>query len=111
MTVTNLGERGVETVFPVIIPPQVAMVGFGTITEQAVAVRGMLDVRPAVDVSLAADHRVTDGHRGSTFLNTINQLLQDPGGPMNIDQAKSLIFEVLADIAPEVDPAGGRPHR
>lgn len=78
MTVTNLGERGVKTVFPVIIPPQVAMVGFGTITEQAIAVQGMLAVRPAVEVSLAADHRVTDGHRGSTFLNTMDQLLQSP---------------------------------
>jgi pyruvate dehydrogenase E2 component (dihydrolipoamide acetyltransferase) len=78
MTVTNLGERGVESVNPVIIPPQVAMVGFGRITEQPVAVDGMLDVRPTVHTTLAADHRVTDGHRGSAFLNIMDELLQRP---------------------------------
>jgi pyruvate dehydrogenase E2 component (dihydrolipoamide acetyltransferase) len=78
MTVTNLGDRGVETVFPVIIPPQVAMVGFGKITRQPVAVGEMLAVHPTVEATLAGDHRVTDGHRGSVLLSTIDRLLQEP---------------------------------
>jgi pyruvate dehydrogenase E2 component (dihydrolipoamide acetyltransferase) len=78
MTVTNLGDRGVETVFPVIIPPQVAMIGFGKITNQPVAVDEMLAVHPTVGATLAGDHRVTDGHRGGVLLATIDRLLQEP---------------------------------
>ena len=66
ITVTNLGEGGVETVFGVIYPPQVALVGFGGIKQQSVV------------ASLAADHRVSDGHRGSLFLAEIARLLQEP---------------------------------
>jgi pyruvate dehydrogenase E2 component (dihydrolipoamide acetyltransferase) len=66
ITVTNLGEGGVETVFGVIYPPQVALVGFGGLKQQSVV------------ASLAADHRVSDGHRGSLFLAEIAKLLQEP---------------------------------
>lgn len=78
ITVTNLGDRGVETTFPVIVPPQVAIVGFGKIVDQPVAVDGMLAVHPVVHVTLAGDHRATDGHRGGTFLAAIDDLLQEP---------------------------------
>jgi pyruvate dehydrogenase E2 component (dihydrolipoamide acetyltransferase) len=77
-TVTNLGEQGVESVFGVIYPPQVALIGFGKIVERAWAVAGMLGVRPTITVSLAADHRVSDGHRGGRFLIAIDRLLQEP---------------------------------
>ena len=63
ITVTNLGDLGVESVFGVIYPPQVALVGFGRITEQPWADNGMLGVRPVLIASLAGDHRATDGHR------------------------------------------------
>ena len=78
ITMTNLGDRGVETAFPVIIPPQVAMVGFGKVIESPVAMDGAVVVHPVVMASLAADHRVTDGHRGGLFLASIDRLLQEP---------------------------------
>jgi len=78
VTVTNLGEQGVESVFGVIYPPQVALVGFGKITERPVAANGMLGIRPIIDATLAADHRVSDGHRGGRFLLAIDRLLQEP---------------------------------
>jgi pyruvate dehydrogenase E2 component (dihydrolipoamide acetyltransferase) len=78
ITVTNLGEQGVESVLPVIYPPQVAMVGFGKIVDRPWAVDGMLAVRPLVVVSLAADHRANDGHDGARFLATVDRMLQDP---------------------------------
>lgn len=78
MTVTNLGDQGVSTVFGVIYPPQVALVGFGTIVPRPWAVNGMLGVRPIVSASLAADHRVSDGHRGARFLAALGRLLQEP---------------------------------
>jgi pyruvate dehydrogenase E2 component (dihydrolipoamide acetyltransferase) len=78
ITVTNLGDLGVEVVYGVIYPPQVALVGFGKILEQPWAENGMLGVRPVVTATLAADHRATDGHRGAQFLETLNRSLQEP---------------------------------
>lgn len=78
LTVTNLGELGVDFVYGVIYPPQVALVGFGRVVEKPWAENGMLAVRPVITATLAADHRVSDGHRGGTFLATINRLLQEP---------------------------------
>jgi pyruvate dehydrogenase E2 component (dihydrolipoamide acetyltransferase) len=66
-------------VFGVIYPPQVALVGFGKIVERPWAAGGMLGVRPTISASLAADHRVSDGHRGGRFLIAVNRLLQEPG--------------------------------
>ena len=78
ITVTSLGEQGVETVFGIIYPPQVALVGFGKITERPWAANGMLGARQVVMATLAADHRASDGHRGGLFLATIERLLQEP---------------------------------
>ena len=78
ITVTNLGDLGVESVFGVIYPPQVAMVGFGRVMEQPWARNGLLGVRPAVIASLSADHRVSDGLRGGRYLTRIDELLQKP---------------------------------
>jgi pyruvate dehydrogenase E2 component (dihydrolipoyllysine-residue acetyltransferase) len=62
----------------VIYPPQVALVGFGQVTERAVAKDGMLGVRPCITATLSADHRASDGHRGGRFLAEIDRLLQKP---------------------------------
>ena len=78
VTVTNLGDQGVRTVFGVIYPPQVALVGIGKVTERPWADGGMLGVRPVVTVTLAADHRASDGHRGALFLAAVDRLLQTP---------------------------------
>lgn len=78
ITITNLGEGAVETVFGVIYPPQVALIGFGGITEQPWAENGMLGVRQVLTVSLSADHRATDGSTGSQFLTSLKKYLQQP---------------------------------
>jgi pyruvate dehydrogenase E2 component (dihydrolipoamide acetyltransferase) len=78
ITVTILGEQGVQTVFGVIYPPQVALVGFGKITERPIADKGMIGARLAIDATLSGDHRVSDGHRGGRFLAAIDRLLQEP---------------------------------
>ncbi len=78
ITVTSLGERGVESVFGVIFPPQVAIVGFGTLVERPWISEGQILPCPVVNASLSADHRVTDGHRASAFLAAVDRLLQEP---------------------------------
>lgn len=78
ITVTSLGDQGVEAVLGVIYPPHVALVGFGRIAERPWASDGRVVVRPVVTASLTADHRASDGHRGGLFLSAIDRLLQEP---------------------------------
>ncbi|MGZ4578748.1 MAG: dihydrolipoamide acetyltransferase family protein, partial [Mycobacterium sp.] len=78
ITVTNLGDQGVDAVFGVIYPPQVAIVGFGQPAERVCVIDGGIRVVTTVQATLAADHRASDGHRGALFLATINELLQQP---------------------------------
>ncbi|ORB63885.1 dihydrolipoamide acetyltransferase family protein [Mycolicibacterium tusciae] len=78
ITVTNLGDQGVAAVFGVIYPPQVALVGFGKPAQRVVAIDGGIRIATTVHVTLAADHRASDGHRGALFLAAINELLQQP---------------------------------
>lgn len=79
ITITSLGERGAESVFGIIYPPQVAIVGFGKVVEGLRKVEGQIVSRPAIKATLSADHRVSDGHRGSLFLTAVDRLLQNPG--------------------------------
>lgn len=78
ITITHLGDLGVETVYGVIYPPQVAIVGFGRIVEAPWAEGTMLGVRPVLTATIAGDHRATDGRRGAQFLTVLNRLLQKP---------------------------------
>ncbi|HEY9373961.1 2-oxo acid dehydrogenase subunit E2 [Streptomyces sp.] len=78
LTVTNLGDQGVETVFGVVYPPQVALVGLGRIVERPVAVNGLLGVRPVLTATLSADHRAADGATGARLLTAMDRLLQQP---------------------------------
>ena len=78
ITVSSMGDRGVEALFGVIYPPQVAIVGFGKVVQRPWIVDGAVAPRPVVTVTLAADHRVSDGHRGGLFLTEIGRLLQTP---------------------------------
>jgi pyruvate dehydrogenase E2 component (dihydrolipoamide acetyltransferase) len=80
VSVTILGDRDVDTVYGVIYPPQVAIVGFGRVAERPCVVGGRVEVRPTVTATLAADHRATDGHRGSAFLAAVAERLQHPDG-------------------------------
>lgn len=78
ITVTSLGEQGVEAVYGVIYPPQVALVGFGKVVERPWCAGGQVVARPVVTSTLAGDHRATDGHRGGVLLAAVDRLLQEP---------------------------------
>ncbi|AZG78910.1 dihydrolipoamide acetyltransferase family protein [Methylocystis rosea] len=78
ITVTSVGDRGAESVTGIIYPPQVAIVGFGRAVARPWVVDGRIESCPLVTVSLAADHRVTDGHVGGLYLAAVARLLQEP---------------------------------
>lgn len=78
VTVTSLGEQGVEAVFGIIYPPQVALVGFGKVVERPWSSEGKIVSRPLITATLSADHRVSDGHRGGIFLSAVDRMLREP---------------------------------
>ena len=65
-------------IFPIIVPPQVAIVGFGKVVDRPWVSDGQLLVCPVVTATVAVDHRVADGHLGSAFLAAVDQRLQEP---------------------------------
>lgn len=78
ITVTNLGDEGVESVLGVIYPPQVALVGLGRVADRPWVQDGTVVTMPVLCATLAADHRVSDGHRGAMFLARLRDRLQAP---------------------------------
>jgi pyruvate dehydrogenase E2 component (dihydrolipoamide acetyltransferase) len=79
ITVSSLGERGVEALYGIIYPPQVAIVGMGKVMPRPWVVDGAVAARSVVTLTLSGDHRVTDGHAGALFLAEIGKLLEEPG--------------------------------
>ena len=78
ITITNLGDQAIESVLGVIYPPQVALVGFGGIVTRPWVLNGVVCAQSVLCATLAADHRVSDGHQGALFLAELRDLLQQP---------------------------------
>lgn len=77
-TVSSVGEGNIENVIPIIYPPQVGILGLGSIMERPWIVDGKVCSRQVVTATLAGDHRVTDGRIGARFLEKLDRLLQEP---------------------------------
>jgi pyruvate dehydrogenase E2 component (dihydrolipoamide acetyltransferase) len=77
-TVSSLGDRGVRVLYGVIYPPQVVLIGFGQPMLRPWVMETRIVACPVVTVTLAGDHRASDGHRGALFLAEIDRLLQNP---------------------------------
>jgi pyruvate dehydrogenase E2 component (dihydrolipoamide acetyltransferase) len=78
ITLTNLGDQGADLVHGVISPPQVALVGTGRVLDRPWVADGAVVVRPVMTVTLAADHRATDGVTGSRFVDVLAHALEHP---------------------------------
>lgn len=78
ITVTNLGELGVEQAYAVIYPPQVAIVAFGRMMQRPWVVEDRVEPRTTVTATVSADHRAIDGRRAGQFLAAVDRYLQKP---------------------------------
>jgi pyruvate dehydrogenase E2 component (dihydrolipoamide acetyltransferase) len=77
-TVSNLGMYGIETVYPIVNPPQACILGVGAATEQPVVVDGQIVVGHVMMCTLSADHRAVDGAVGAQFLAAFKRFIEDP---------------------------------
>ncbi|WP_428773914.1 dihydrolipoamide acetyltransferase family protein [Vibrio sp.] len=78
ITVTSIGERGADSITGVIYPPQVAIIGLGRLRQVPVVNDGEIAIGEVMTVTLAADHRVSDGITGARFLHAVAKQLQRP---------------------------------
>jgi pyruvate dehydrogenase E2 component (dihydrolipoamide acetyltransferase) len=77
-TVTNFGTEGGRFATPIVIPPQVAILGFGAVRVRPVVDGDAVVAAPTLPVSLSADHRVVDGRDATAFLEHVLAQLRDP---------------------------------
>ncbi len=74
-TVSNLGSFGIEHFTPVLNPPQVAILGVGTITAKSILKDNVTEIYPHIALSLTVNHQVIDGAPAAKFLQTLSQNL------------------------------------
>lgn len=77
-TVSNLGMFGIEEFTAIINPPDACILAIGGILDKPVVKNGQIVPGKVMKVTLSCDHRVVDGMKGSEFLVTLKQLLEDP---------------------------------
>lgn len=79
-TISNLGMFGIEEFTAIINPPNSCIMAVGAIRKEAVVDEetNELSVGSIMRVTLSCDHRVVDGAVGAAFLQTFQQLLEDP---------------------------------
>lgn len=78
-TITNLGSLDIETFLPVINVPECAILGVGAIIKKPVVVNDQVVIRPRMGLTLAFDHRLTDGAPAARFLQYLKQLAESAG--------------------------------
>ncbi len=77
-TVTNLGVYGIDTFTPIIVLPQVAILGIGRIQAKPAVVDGHVVPRQLMALSLTFDHRALDGGPAARFLHTLRESIETP---------------------------------
>ena len=78
-TITNIGMFGIESFTPIINQPEVAILGVNTIVEEAKVINGELKIKPMMNLSLTADHRVVDGAVAAEFMARLKTYIEKPG--------------------------------
>ncbi|MCF0137646.1 MAG: 2-oxo acid dehydrogenase subunit E2 [Oscillospiraceae bacterium] len=78
-TITNLGMYGIESFSPIINQPEVAILGVNTMEDKVVVRNGEMVIRPMMNLSLTADHRIVDGSTAAQFMQRVKKLMENPG--------------------------------
>ncbi|WP_341652960.1 2-oxoglutarate dehydrogenase complex dihydrolipoyllysine-residue succinyltransferase [Blattabacterium cuenoti] len=77
-TITNGGVFGSMLSTPIINPPQSAILGMHKIMERPVVVKGSIEIRPIMYLSLSYDHRIIDGKESVGFLVSVKESIENP---------------------------------
>ncbi|HHT9109435.1 MAG TPA: dihydrolipoamide acetyltransferase family protein [Candidatus Wunengus sp. YC64] len=75
-TITNYGLNGSLFGTPVILLPQVAILGVGAVVKRPVVIDDAIAIRSMMYLSLSFDHRVMDGANADAFLHKVKDILE-----------------------------------
>jgi pyruvate dehydrogenase E2 component (dihydrolipoamide acetyltransferase) len=77
-TISNLGMFGVSDFVAVINPPQSSILAISGIEDKPIVVKGQIQIRKIMRITLSSDHRVVDGAEAAAFTNAVQKLLENP---------------------------------
>lgn len=77
-TLSNLGAYGITSFSPIINQPELAILGIDAMVDTPVVIGGEITIRPMMNLSLTADHRIIDGALAAQFLQRIGEYLENP---------------------------------
>jgi pyruvate dehydrogenase E2 component (dihydrolipoamide acetyltransferase) len=77
-TISNLGMFGIESFNAIINPPEAAILAVGKMVDTPVAQDGQIVLRPLMEVTACADHRIADGATVARFLADLKATLENP---------------------------------
>lgn len=80
ITLSNFGTLFGRYANPIVMPPQVAIIGSGGIRDEVVAWQGQAVIHPILPLSLTFDHRVATGGEAARFMQALVQALEQPEG-------------------------------
>ena len=73
-----MGATGVKYFNQIINSPEIAILGVGASTKEAVVVNGEVRERTMIGLSLSFDHAVVDGSPAGRFLKTLKEKIEHP---------------------------------
>ncbi len=82
-TLTNPGAIGGLGGTPILLQPQVAILGLGAVTKRAVVIDDAIAIRPMLPLSLTFDHRAVDGHAAFRYLEAVRRRLEGVGADLD----------------------------
>ena len=77
-TISNLGMFDIEEFTAIINPPDACILAVGSIIEKPIVKDGAIAIGNMMKVTLSCDHRIVDGAKGASFLQTLKSILENP---------------------------------
>lgn len=77
-SISNLGMFGVDNFTAIINPPEAGILAVSAVQKVPVVEEGELKVGSRMNVTLSADHRVTDGAEAAEFMQVLANYLEEP---------------------------------
>ena len=78
ITISNVGNVGIDVFTPILNPPEAAVVGITRTRQRPIAKDGQITIGEMAYLCLTGDHRVMDAEPIGQFLMSIERILQNP---------------------------------
>ncbi|WP_185849162.1 dihydrolipoamide acetyltransferase family protein [Blattabacterium cuenoti] len=77
-TVSNLGMYGIESFTSIINTPNTSILSIGSIMIRPIVKNYKIEIGNIMKITLSCDHRIIDGAKGSEYIHSLKNFLEDP---------------------------------